>query len=306
MRKFSFLPFLFIFILIHHTLLAQQAGKQVAVKIPATHAVTNALLYLPWDYDISGKKYPLICFFHGMGEAGLGGADLNSLASQGLPGVIKQNHPPYSVSSKGDTTWFIVLSIQASWFSPTPETMIQGISSLINGYHLRIDGNRIYPTGLSAGGQQSLYSIMNYPSKFPAAVIMSPAAAIVSSKVDSFAHNHVWFFQGTSDQTVSPSNSYNSNKWINEKYSGHSRLTKYNGGHCCWMTYYDPTWKENGVSIYDFMLQYSLSDKDNTKPPVNQVPVAKASADQAIILPLNTVKLSASASFDPEGKIISY
>lgn len=305
------LSILFVFALIffYNTLFAQQAGRQVPIKVPISKTVDNALLYLPWDYYLSNKSYPLICFFHGMGEAGNGGIDLSRLSNQGLPNVIKNGKTPYSVNSTGDTTRFIVLSIQApasGYYSPTPEIMIAGISSLVHDYHLRIDANKVYTTGLSAGGRQSLWAVMNYPSTFPAGVIMSASSPIYSSKVDSFANTYIWLFHGIFDQTASPYNSYGSNDLINAKYPGHSRLTKYDNGHCCWNQFYDPAWKENGVSIYDFMLQHSLSKQVNETQPVNNAPKANAGGYQTISLPTNTVTLTGISSYDPDGKIASY
>src|SRR5690348_16193153 len=88
---------------------AQQAGKQVPVKIPITNSAANAYLYLPWDYNSSGKSYPLIIFCHGLGEAGNKGG-LSIMLNQGLPGVINKGEVPYSSTKPGDTTRFIVLS----------------------------------------------------------------------------------------------------------------------------------------------------------------------------------------------------
>src|SRR5690242_1937893 len=76
----------------------------------------DAYLYLPKGYDSSkALRYPLIFFYHGAGEVGSGGSALSKMLRQGLPEVIQQGHPPFSVNASGDTTWFIVYSRQLTY-----------------------------------------------------------------------------------------------------------------------------------------------------------------------------------------------
>ena len=311
MKKLLRLVFcsLTIILIFQQAISAQQAGRQAPIKVPANIDQPNALLYLPWDYYITDKKYPLICFYHGSGEAG---ANLNKLKGQGLPYVIEEGHPPYSVDKvTGDTTLFIVLSIQATSAypsSPTPEVMLKGITTLINDYHIRIDTNRIYPTGLSSGGGESLTSIMNYPYKFPAAVVMSPAKGIDYLKVDSFAHTYVWLFQSPGDHNVGTFRAYDANEWINNKYPGHSALYKYPGGHCCWIQFYEPSWHDDSssLSIYDFMLLHDLSNERSKFTSLNKTPVARAGSNVTITLPNDSASMDGSKSIDPDGSIVFY
>src|SRR5699024_7813519 len=145
----------------------------------------NALLYLPWDYNVSSKSYPLICFFHGKGVIGNGGNALNRLPNQALPSAIKKGNPPFALNEQGDTTRFIVLSVQDPGYAPSPEAVVAGIASLLDEYHIRINTEKVYLSGISAGGQRGLKAIINYPDEFAAAVIMSPSGGMSSSEVSS-------------------------------------------------------------------------------------------------------------------------
>lgn len=283
----------------------QEAGKQVPIKVPPTSSTTNALLYLPWDYYITTKKYPLILFAHGVGEAGNGGADLNKLARQGLPGVITYNTGPYAIVNN-DTIRFIVLSIQATSWSPSPTVLHNGYLDLVK-RGFRIDPSRVYVTGLSAGGGVTLQYTTQRPNEVSAFVAMSPAATLDKSKINVFKNERIWFFHGTHDTRVSPSNSINAYNAINAAFPGHARYTPYDGDHCCWMNYYAPSYREdvNGKSmnIYEWLYQFQLG---RAQPPDNQAPSALAGQDQTITLPANSVTLDGTGSNDPDGSISTY
>ena len=66
--------------------------------------------------------------------------------------------------------------------------------------------------------------------------------------------------------------------------------------------------KDTTVSLpYTYKVNYKeVHPKGTTPPPVNIPPTARAGADQTITLPVNTVKLDASASTDPEGAVLKF
>ncbi|MGH2644680.1 MAG: PKD domain-containing protein, partial [Chitinophagaceae bacterium] len=91
-------------------------------------------------------------------------------------------------------------------------------------------------------------------------------------------------------------------------------LATFDGGHCCWNTFYDPAWKwtsnnptdigaYNDMSIYDWMLQYRLTPPGT---PAHDPPVANAGSNQTITLPVDSLLLDGSASSDSDGTITSY
>ncbi|TAM99908.1 MAG: hypothetical protein EPN39_05530, partial [Chitinophagaceae bacterium] len=315
------LIFFFAFLYFSHSGWAQVAGQQVPVSVPIIPTPLNALLYLPWDYNITSKKYPLIIETPGDGEKG---SDVNKLLNNGLPDVIEQGHPPYSVSSSGDTTWFIVLSVQpASGSDFTGYEMNEWWSTLINSYHLRIDTGAVFAAGYSAGGNdgQGLYTFSNGGFSngwhIRAFIDMSPGVIIYPGGTSQYADSKIWFFHGKTDPVTLDHvvTSYND---LSSAYpAGQSgtdfNLTYYNGGHGGWNTFYTPTWKLSidstrftvskpvGKSIYDWLMQHAITTSSTKQPPI-----ANAGGNQAITLPVDSVMLDGSASFDSSGTIVSY
>lgn len=287
-----------------------------AVMYDVYHWLTTptAYIYLPWDYATSGKTYPLIIFYKGTGENGSGGTDLPKMLEAGLPKVIDEGHPPYAINkTTGDTTWFIVLSPQST--SNLYTSIIKSwYSTVKDHYNLRIDTNRIYVTGLSLGGED-MNNTIEAPSTVgfhvAAGVCMSPAHSISSGSASYFQDRGMWFFQGDDDGTVGQTGTISYNTLIAANTDNSYKLTQYSGGHCCWVTYYDPSWYDslttrntpgtNNISIYQYMMEYSLEDE----PVVNVGPSADAGDDQTLAGGTTTTTLEGSGS-DPDGTIVSY
>ncbi len=88
---------------------------------------------------------------------------------------------------------------------------------------------------------------------------MSPAA-IEEPNMKSFqnvakANLNVWYFAGTGE----PFFKERTQMYIDStnKYKpGLVRLSVGNHGHCCWEEYFNPNWREKGVSIYEWLLQF--------------------------------------------------
>jgi predicted peptidase len=112
------------------------------------------LLYLPENYLISGKKWPLILYLHGLSEAG---SDLKMLKTRGLPKVL----------DKGVNVPFVVVSPQCPageyWL---PETLITLLERVVGEHH--IDEDRIYLTGISLGGYGVWRTAIDNPGTFAA------------------------------------------------------------------------------------------------------------------------------------------
>ncbi|MET3878225.1 poly(3-hydroxybutyrate) depolymerase/ribosomal protein L14 [Chitinophaga sp. OAE865] len=230
--------------------------------------------YLPEGYSQgSGKKYPLIIFFHGNGELASNGSPLSAVLRNGLPRVIADGRFPNTFTVNNQTYSFIVISPQ---FNTWPGS---GDVTLFKNYLLTkydIDPDRIYITGLSMGGGLTWGALCEDKTKakaFAGAAVVcgmypptTAYAAVVASN-----NTPVWAFHNDGDGTVPSDYSKNWVKYINATIPAPNplaKLTIYNStSHDAWTKAYDPNTREDGRNMYEWMLQYT-KDGAVTVPPV--------------------------------------
>ena len=301
----------------------QTAGNHLVIQTPinATGTTVNALLKLPNDYNTTPGSYPILVFLHGTGESGTTIANLsriyNNAGSGGPSYFIAQNQWPDSIINplNGQPTKFIVLSPQSSSYSLSGSQLNVVINYMLANY--RVDANRIYLTGLSAGG----HGIHDYTTRNGVNPLHKPAAIVPMSMASgtpqqSLINNtiadsvRVWGFGSETDihginTHLFVTGAYNGNGGILAGLGALGRFSGYIGGHCCWNNFYNPTYKEviNGVqvSIYQWLLQFTRSGNTNSNLP----PVANAGLDQTIMLPVSNTTLNGTGN-DPDGSIVSY
>jgi dienelactone hydrolase len=260
--------------------------------------------YLPQGYETSSGNYPLIVFIHGLGELGNGTSDLGKLLNcyYALPRRIQNGGFPTSFSVGGQTHRFIVISPQfKAW--PTATDVNAVVDYAAN--HYRVDQNRIYVTGLSMGGGAVWDFAGSYPNKAAAVVPVCGArnASDTRAKDMADAHLPIWATHNESDGTVSSTNTKNWYAAIT-KYSGNMKMTIFPvSGHDAWTKTYDPSFKENNLNIYEWMLQHQKGASSTPAP--NQTPTANAGADQTINLPLNSIRLAGTGT-DADGTISKF
>ncbi|HEY4208119.1 MAG TPA: hypothetical protein VGM31_14945, partial [Puia sp.] len=262
--------------------------------------------YLPADYNTSGgKTYPTIVYIHG--GASFGGGTAASLANlakvEGIPLYIAKGWFPTSiVTPYGDTASFIAISPQ---FMRAPST-IQDVKAVIDYVlaHYRVDLNRLYLTGYSLGGNavwqepSSLAIAQRFAAIVPVAGYNSPYTD-TTAKYIAGANIAVWAIHSNADQTAPISWSVNMVAKINS-YNPTipailTRLTTQS--HDSTVTAaYNPSYRPNGKNIYEWLLQYARA----------YPPIANAGQDVSIVLPVNTVSLSASGSSDKQGANLTY
>lgn len=252
-------------------------AQQVQVSLAGT-SVTNSggyYEYVPFSYASSKDSFPLLIFIHGIGELGDGTTQLYSVLKNGVPKLINNGTFPASFTVNGKTFSFIVASPQFRT-SPSPVD----IRSLINYLKgkFRIDNKRIYVTGLSMGGgaTEDFASANDEFAQIPAAVVavagnMNPKVMTNAPNIAARNDMPMWFLHNESDPTVP---SQYSKDWVSmmDAYtpspSPEPRLTIFNAsGHDAWTKAYDPAYKENGMNVYEWMLQYEKGSKVVTPPP---------------------------------------
>lgn len=266
----------------------------IKVKVASYGATQNALLSLPQGYDTSSEKYPLIIFLHGSGQVGNTTADLTKMLADGLPKVLSNGMKLQAVNPvDGKLYKFIVVSPQHHGWTTPPENIDYMLSELSKSY--RIDTNRIYLTGLSAGGQGVIQAVtysQSLTSRIAAIIPMSPSAPddITMKRFGYFAmaKTGAWFLTGKSDDAAYINTTYRANDSINKYNPAGSKITWFTGGHCCWPTFYTPDYRENGLNIYEWMLQYKRGGRDTVppspEPPTDTVKYIKILHDPAAVM----------------------
>ncbi|AUP78548.1 carboxylesterase family protein [Flavivirga eckloniae] len=162
------------------------AGSHTAVRLDT--AVDNPPYgfyeYLPQNFSTtSGEKYPIVFFYHGIGEKGNGSSDLAKVLKNGPPRRIEAGrHYPA-----------IVISPQATYGYFNGADFLRLYNYFISKYP--VDTDRVYVTGLSAGGGGTWRAAEAHPDKIAAIVpicganrIGNPSAFL--QKVPVWAHHN--------------------------------------------------------------------------------------------------------------------
>lgn len=228
----------------------------------------------PSDYSQNPNKlYPVILFFHGKGEAG---TDINRVLSNYLPKRAAAGDI-VGTSPQGVQEKFIVIGGQDGYWSPYPPTFKIVYDYIVNTYKLRVDPNRIYVTGLSAGGQTSLmYACYDgsFIGKVAACAPLSPSPIEEKIKPNltlmGKARTHTFFWSGNTDTSFTNA-ALEYTKILNTAAGDNiASTTVFNGGHCCWDSVYSGSVKiksldgKKDLNIYDWFLQFSLDNTTST------------------------------------------
>lgn len=312
----KFIPFLVLsFVLLCTQVFSQTIiGRQLAITVKTNPygGTANALLWLPQDYTSTTEKYPLIIHLHGIGEIGSTVADLNKLLNTSLPQRIANGFNVEAVNPvDGKLYKFIVVSPQAASWSMEEQQVKYILPDIISKY--RIDTNRIYIAGLSAGGEGAWSCITvdtGFCKKLAAVSPMSAAPVANSQNVVNAAKFGVavWdIIQQNDGNGFTPPNIQYVNTINAASPIIPARITLIPGtGHGAWNWGFDPTWYDPSdskkLNLYQWMLQYTRDSIGITSNPVAVV----ADSSVTISLPQNKTSLDGTKSYDSDGKIIKY
>ncbi len=269
----------------------------------------------PTEYGSTSKRYPLLVFLHGAGEANNSSPNnpaviWNSSGSGGPPYLINHSGWPNSFTNPSDGLdyQFIVIAPQAGSWSPAALHLDYIIRGAVDSF--RVDTSRIYVTGLSAGAD----GIMDYMNKNG----FTPRYKIAAWVPQGSAHDAVtqaymnvivddsvkaWGF----GDTVSDVHGMKTKTFMtqmNTRKAGVARFTGNAFGHAGWMTYYVPTYKEtiNGssINIYEWMLTKTRSTA-TAGPSVS----ISGGSPKTVTLPTSSTSVTASATAGA-GSITAY
>jgi predicted peptidase len=233
--------------------------KLKPVSFPINNVVGGYYVGLPSDYDSNTKRHPLLVFIPGAGQFGNGTNDLHLLLKDGPAQLIDEGIFPTNLKINGEVFNFIVFTPQLRYW-PNTSSIKESIDYAKNKY--RIDSTRIYISGLSIGGTLSCDLGADYTSSIAAIVPMAGVSLDfeINNKCNLIAGSNlpVWAFHSNDDVVfsiaaaknfVSKINSYNPLK--------KSKITIWpSGGHDAWTRALEPGFRENGMNIYEWMLQH--------------------------------------------------
>ncbi|MEX6687502.1 right-handed parallel beta-helix repeat-containing protein [Danxiaibacter flavus] len=301
--------FTFLFLLLaFSSQLFSQTHTPITVKI--TNRIGGYWEYLPADYNTSGKKYPLILFFHGSGELGSGSqADLKKVLKWGPTKLIANGSWPKTFTVNGESFTPIVISPQYRNTSRSLDDYKALMAYVLKKY--RIDESRIYMTGLSHGGGTAIYypSISDDGANKVAAVVTSAesvygnAAGIARfAKVDM----PLWMCSNRNDPKVPIRYSlswYDGLKDYSPRVSPQPLMDIFDQkGHDSWSKMYDPNYRPRGLNVYEWMFQFKRGKSDDNNYPSSVT--AKIVAPETVDLPKASISLDGSQSTTSTGTSI--
>ncbi|MBC7849992.1 MAG: hypothetical protein H7Y31_09650 [Chitinophagaceae bacterium] len=233
------------------------------VRKPITAAFTGYYEGLPANYSKNNLKYPLIVYLHGLGQRGDGNTQLDFVGYDGLGKLLENKQLPPNFVVGGKNFSFIYICPQY-WELPDGDEVKILIDSIKLKY--KVDLSRIYISGLSVGGVSATEAAGKYPFQFAAIVPMAgtthsnlPGDFVQKCKNIAESNLPIWAFHNEFDPTIPKSDT---EEFIG-KVNGFSptipaRYTLFLGenGHNAWSRALNPTFKENGRNIYEWMLQY--------------------------------------------------
>lgn len=205
----------------------------------------NSYVHLPAGYSTSGKTYPTIIFFPGLGEVGTNAA----LVINNGPGAYIKQGWNGNVSLDGGTVEFIVISLQPPAAYPVESAINAKIAAIKSLY--RVDPKRLYLTGLSHGGWCSSTFVTGDPLVGPYTYASQIAAVVEVQGVtpndntpypdlfDNFVKSGGKFlgFEQRLDNRGVPTRVNRMNATV--PGSAIYVQTNFGGGtHCCWNNFY--------------------------------------------------------------------
>jgi poly(3-hydroxybutyrate) depolymerase len=214
---------------------------------------------LPFHYDVTTKKYPLLIFLHGGGQTGDGDKNLPLVLNDGVAKEIQELKFPANFNVDGNNFSFVVLSPQFRDYPP--DSMVYSfIQFALRNY--RIDSSRIYLSGLSMGGILTTNLAGEHTSLFAAVAPLSGETYDNTKELSAANIAHgllpLWAFHNSDDPSVPVSVATNFIGLINNYNPGIApKLTIFQAsGHDAWTKALDPGYKENNMNLYEWMLQY--------------------------------------------------
>ncbi|MEQ8273059.1 MAG: PA14 domain-containing protein [Deltaproteobacteria bacterium] len=222
--------------------------RHTARPLGTTGAGNGFYEYLPPNYNASGAPYPLMVFWHGVGENGNGSTDLFRVLVNGPPRLIDDDQWPNS------RPWVVLSPQHPGGGCPGVSEIQSFIAWAVSNYN--VDPNRVHLTGLSCGAIGSWnYLGVHLDSQVAGAVLIAGDGRNAFSNAGcALGAVAIWGFHGTGDTVVSPQGTIQAmNNLIACPVRDDAILTTYPGvPHDSWTQTYDLS---AGHDIYGWLLQ---------------------------------------------------
>ncbi len=211
------------------------------------------LLFLPKGYDAAAdKRWPLILFLHGAGEAGTNvwRVDIHG------PAKYIAEHPDFP---------FILVSPlcppEQIWSNENLLALLDEVSA-----QYKVDPRRVYLTGLSMGGYGTWSLALAEPGRFAAVIPICGGGSLIHPLLADHGYKPktkeamkalpIWAFHGAKDTTVPLAESERMVNAIKKLGASEVKLTVYpEATHNSWeQTYANP-------EVYTWLLQHQLPAK---------------------------------------------
>ena len=181
------------------------------------------------------------------------------MLQDGIAKFINQKTFPANFNVNGADFSFIVLSPQLRAV-PSDQMVLSFLDYAIK--HYRVDLSRVYLSGISMGGVLSTEMGGHYTSRF--AAIVPIAGASFGEDMESNASNiatgglALWAFHNANDPVMSSTTTTNFVSLVNNNHPAiAAKMTIFQTtGHDSWTKALDPSYKENNMNIYEWMLHY--------------------------------------------------
>ncbi|MEX6688729.1 PKD domain-containing protein [Danxiaibacter flavus] len=286
------MPFFLILIAAFSIRTAAQTFTPVTARI--TKHIGGYWEYLPHGYDSSSpKKYPLLLYFHGIGEIGNGDFyDLKKLLKNDIPRLIAYKKFPDSFIVNKDTFQFVIICPQLSVSGRTWTEIDDFVDSVVSRYN--IDQSRMYIMGLSYGGGTAMFYCTDSTmgsNRFAAFATASQNLVVRDVPLKNLMQTElpIWFAVNKGDHVVLPSTTTD---WVDRikktAYQPQPLLDIFDtSGHDAWSHMFSPKFRPRGLNIYEWMLQYRRQI-DSLHPSIT--------APDTVYLPVNSIVLNGSSS----------
>jgi poly(3-hydroxybutyrate) depolymerase len=237
-----------------------ETHKLVAVPRRINAAFGGYYVAFPPHYFTSSEKFPLLLFLHGLGQMGNGGDELHFVVNDGIGKLLVEKRFPAFVTAGGKNYSFVVVSPQSNR-PPSVDEVMQLVDYMRQLYS--IDEHRLYLSGLSLGAKVVTLVAARYPEKFAAIVPIAGVAgnAGMEERCEKIAKANlpVWELHNADDPMASVTDARRFIHLIGSFHPGvPPRFTVFDVyGHDAWTKALDPAYRETGMNIYEWMLQYN-------------------------------------------------